>query len=294
MRNTFLMLVGLTFLLTGTAAEARKLSPMEKALCALNAPCPDSNTVAASSSAAGANTNTKTAIAWQAPVFVHPAQTEAGNSSTALAVTQLSDPLGLTTNATADIINLVWFNPWIDRSNTATSSSNVAAALPAIPLGGAMPMAAPGQFKPGQGAPGQGGSAMAMGSLVSGPGSNTGTAWSKFAGYLVYKNKPGDPPVQANAFPMVETQYRDITITANTTYQYRVVAIDASGATLTSSQQILACPLPSLPPDSVKDLDATTDQGQPHLPGFGRLYRFSVSVHGRRGCAAEPLTHGQN
>ncbi len=92
--------------------------------------------------------------------------------------------------------------------------------------------------------------------------SNTATAWTGFAGYLVFKTEHGGKADRINAFPLAGNSYRDLTVTPQVQYTYQVSAIDAKGTTLLSSRPLICSLAPSLPPRVPRDFEVVSEEEQ--------------------------------
>jgi hypothetical protein len=90
--------------------------------------------------------------------------------------------------------------------------------------------------------------------------SNTATAWSGFAGYLVLKAEPGGKADVLNAFPLAGNWYRDLTVTPQVQYTYQVSAIDAKGTTLLSSRPLVSSLATSRPPRVPRDVEVGSEE----------------------------------
>lgn len=90
--------------------------------------------------------------------------------------------------------------------------------------------------------------------------SNTTSAWSGFAGYQVLRSRNGADWTPLLTTPRTLANYQDLSVTAGTSYAYRVLTVDARGATLCVSEDIFAQLRPAVPPDVPTEVKTSVEE----------------------------------
>ncbi len=116
---------------------------------------------------------------------------------------------------------------------------------------------------------------------------NTGTAWADFSGYLVTKAVAGQLLAPAGPDLVIATQYRDLTVTPQDYYLYRVAALDIRGNTLVVSKSVLMQLVPAILPARPEEFKSEIEEERAKLM-WKKVAKTSYDISGYLVYRAEP------